>query len=55
VFICADIYGMTIEETATALERPQGTVAGQLSRARERLDDLARESDRATAAGQRRQ
>jgi RNA polymerase sigma factor (sigma-70 family) len=54
VFLCADVYGLTIEETATAVGRPQGTVAGQLSRARERLDEMARESNRATAAGERR-
>lgn len=51
---CVDLYEMTIEETATALGRPWGTVAAQLARARKKLEELAKESRRATEAGERR-
>jgi len=54
VIVCADVYGMTVEETAVAVGRAPGTVAAQIRRAREKLGALAKESKRATAAGERR-
>jgi RNA polymerase sigma factor (sigma-70 family) len=54
VVLCVDLYEMTLEETAKALQRPWGTVAAQLARARKKLHELAQESERATAAGERR-
>jgi RNA polymerase sigma-70 factor (ECF subfamily) len=54
VILCNEIYGMTIEQTAQALQRPWGTVASKLARAKDRLRERAQESDRATLAGERR-
>ncbi len=54
VVVCADLYELTIKETAAAVGRPWGTVASQLARARVKLEGLAQESDRATEAGERR-
>jgi RNA polymerase sigma factor (sigma-70 family) len=54
VVLCVDFYEMTIEQTATAVGRPWGTVAAQLTRGRAKLVELARESQRATEAGERR-
>ena len=54
VVVCADLYELTIEQTATAVGRPWGTVASQIARARVKLEALAQESNRATEAGERR-
>jgi RNA polymerase sigma factor (sigma-70 family) len=54
VVSCIDLYEMTIEQTATAVRRPWGTVAAQLARARAKLVELVHESKRATDAGERR-
>ena len=48
VVCCVDLQGMTIDEAAAALGRKRGTVSTQLTRAREKLQDLARESERRT-------
>jgi RNA polymerase sigma factor (sigma-70 family) len=49
-----DLYDMKIDEVAAELQRPWGTVAGQLARGRGKLAACACESERATAAGKRR-
>src|SRR5262249_2689289 len=53
-FLCVELYGMTIEQTADALQRAVGTVAAHLHRARKKVEELRVESERATAAGERR-
>jgi RNA polymerase sigma factor (sigma-70 family) len=54
VVLCIDLYELSIEQTAKAVGRPWGTVAAQLARARKKLEELAKESKRATEAGERR-
>jgi len=49
VFRCIDLEGMTIDDAAETLQRPRGTVSTQIARARAKLEDLARASDRAAA------
>lgn len=51
---CIDLLGLTIEEAAEALARPRATVAKQHQRAREKLEELVRASERETALGARR-
>lgn len=48
------LVGMSIDETAAALQRPRGTVSTQLTSARDKLAELAHASDRATELGERR-
>lgn len=50
---CIDLEGMTIAETAARLKLRPGTVATQHARAKAKLDELARASERATALGER--
>ena len=47
VFRCADLEGMIIDDAAERLQRPRGTVSTQIARARAKLEDLARASERA--------
>ncbi len=54
VVLCLELYDMSIEQTSAAVGRPSGTVASELARGRKRLEELVAESDRATAAGERR-
>jgi RNA polymerase sigma factor (sigma-70 family) len=54
VVLCADLYQLTIKETALAVGRSEAKVTWQLICAREKLEVLAAESARATAAGERR-
>ena len=53
VIRCVDFEGMSLEETADALGRPCGTVASQLARAKEMLEELALASERAEAERRR--
>jgi RNA polymerase sigma factor (sigma-70 family) len=49
VIRCTYLLEMTLDETAAALGRPRSTVYSQLESARERLDELARNSERSAA------
>ncbi len=49
VLRCIHGAGMSIDETAAALARPRGTVYSQLEAAREKLGEIARDSERAAA------
>lgn len=49
-----DLDGLTIDQAAADLGRPRGTISRQLARARDRLFDLARASERRTRMGRRR-
>jgi RNA polymerase sigma factor (sigma-70 family) len=52
---CIDLFELTLEQTAQAVRRPRSTVAAQHARAKEKLKEMARESERATTFGARRQ
>jgi RNA polymerase sigma factor (sigma-70 family) len=54
VFERVDLDGQTLDEVATELRRPRSTVADQLVRARDKLEELVRVSARATELGERR-
>ena len=43
---CVDLDVMTIDEAATLLRRPRGTVSTQHTRAREKLKDFAQAFER---------
>ena len=49
-----DAEDMTIDEAALALERKRGTVSTQLTRARDKVEEMAKESRRETELGMRR-
>jgi RNA polymerase sigma-70 factor (ECF subfamily) len=49
-----DRDGLSINKAAAKLGRPPGTISTQLTRARDKLEDFALESDRAAEAGKRR-
>jgi RNA polymerase sigma factor (sigma-70 family) len=51
---CVDVLGMTLAEAGKELGRHPSSVAQQVKRAREKLEDLARASDEATELGLRR-
>jgi len=46
---CVDFEAQTLEEAALLLARPPGTVATHVRRARQRIEELARDSDRRAA------
>jgi RNA polymerase sigma-70 factor (ECF subfamily) len=54
VIRAVDGEGLTLDEAAAMLGRPRGTVATQHDRAREKLREMARASERAAALGARR-
>lgn len=49
VIRCVDLDGMTVDDTAKLLKRPRGTVSTQLTRARERIEGFAQDSNQGGA------
>ncbi len=53
VIRCVDLDGMTIDAAATMLRRPRGTVSTQLTRAREKIEGFAQDSEQGGGLGER--